>query len=425
MRRPSAVEAAGSWRRSRQCQGGLKRLRIGKSMCSALMIVQLGLGSARARTLPVQDSAGLAKAVEDARPGDVISLADGIYVVTKKLHAFSSGAIAAPIIVRSAQGSGAHIRSSAQIAFEVSGSYWHFANLDIAGICSRDTDCEHAFHVIGPSTGFTLTGSRLADFNAHIKVNADVAHALPAEGLIENNEFLDTHPRHTDNPVAPINIDNAIDWIVRANLIHDFQKDGSGEGSYGAFAKGGAQAPIFERNLVYCARDAAAIGHMVGLSFGAHGMDANLCPPYWDGTRMCNPEVSGGIMRNNIVVGCTDDGIYLKRARDSAILFNTLVHTMGIEFRFASSTGAARGNLMMGYIRATQGGQFSDGGNITGVVSPQELAGWFQSPAMTGRRLSLPGPDPQVENDYCGRSRGRTLDFGAIQESVGTCASWR
>ena len=221
-------------------------------------------------------------AVANARPGDAIVLADGVYLIDRKIVASASGTSDAPITVRASRPTGAHLRSAALIAFEVTGSYWHFSDLDVTGVCARDTECEHAFHVVGHSTGFVLQSSRLADFNAHIKVNANDAHEMPARGEIVGSELLDSHPRHTDNPVAPINIDNATAWTVRANLIHDFQKDGTGEGSYGAFVKGGSQAPVIERNLVLCARDAAPRGHMVGLSFGAHGMDAKLCPPHWD-----------------------------------------------------------------------------------------------------------------------------------------------
>ena len=334
---------------------------------------------------------------------------------------------------------GAHIRSSAQIAFEVSGSNWHFADLDIAGVCTRDTECEHAFHVVGSSTGFLLKASRLADFNAHIKVNSNDAHELPAEGVIEGNEFLDSHARHTDNPVAPINIDNAVRWIVRGNLIHDFQKDGTGEGSYGAFVKGGSKAPIIERNLVLCARDRAPLGHMVGLSFGAHGMGAALCPPHWSAAQACDPEVSHGIMRNNIVLNCNDDGIYLNRATQSAILFNTLVRTAGIEFRYPSSSGVARGNLMTGRIIATQGAAPIDGRNVTGVASPQELAAWFHAPIPAGRLLTLPGPRypgarrllRQVARgrDGCRRAAGLVGHLRAMAVMCGPAASrnrrWR
>ncbi len=380
--------------------------------------------TASAREIAVKDSAALAAAIAAARPGDDIVLANGAYPIAHKLLAASNG----PVTVRSAQKYGAQILSHGLIAFEVTAPGWQFANLDIRGVCADDTLCEHAFHVVGQASGFQLTASRLADFNAHIKVNADLAHNLPVRGLIEDNIFFDSHPRHTGNPVAPINIDNALSWVVRGNTVHDFQKDGSGEGSYGIFVKGGSQNPVIERNLVICARDAPPIGQMVGLSFGAHGMAPALCPPYWDANRLCVPEVSAGIIRNNIVRNCTDDGIYLNKSAKSQILFNTLDRTAGIEFRYPASTGIARGNLSAG-IKATEGGQFTDGGN--GPEPPwhaliaELIAG--HPPQEIGPRTimlappTLLGPDPLVTEDFCGRPRGARLDMGAEQTALGPC----
>ena len=376
-----------------------------------------------AREVQVHDSAGLATAISGARPGDDIVLSDGLYAIGHKLEARLPG----PVLVRAAHKYGAEIRSSGLIAFEVTAPGWHFADLDIRGVCADDTMCEHAFHVVGKADGFQVTGSRLADFNAQIKVNADAAHDLPAGGLIQDNVFFDTHPRHTNNPVAPINIDNAVSWIVRGNTVHDFQKDGTGEGSYGIFVKGGSQSPVIERNLVNCAAEAPSLGQMVGLSFGAHGMDPALCPPYWDIHRPCAPEVTGGIMRNNIVRDCSDDGIYLNKSADSKILFNTLERTRGITFRYPSSRGVARGNLTAG-IRARDGGQFSDGGNAPesplAAVIAGLVAGRPGGPAPRTIELSPPslaGPDPLVADDFCGRPRGARLDMGAVQWALGPC----
>ena len=383
------------------------------------------LSAAAARNVPVHDEAGLAAAIAAALPGDDIVLADGVYAIGHKLKAQASGSAQAPITVRAAHRFGASLRSSGLIAVEVTGSYWSFEDLDIRGVCAQDTTCEHAFHVVGGASGFRLAGSRLVDFNAHIKVNADLAHAMPAGGVIENTEFFDSHPRQTDNPVAPVNIDNATGWIVRHNFIHDFQKDGTGEGSYGAFVKGGSTAPLLERNLVICARDRAAMGRMVGLSFGAHGMDPALCPPHWDKNHVCNPEVEGGTMRNNIVASCNDDGIYLNRGHASKILFNTLMNTGGMTFRFSGSTGIARGNLLTGDIRARDGGVFTNGGNASGVASPDLLDASFSHRAdAPGRLLQLPGPDALVPDDYCGRARTGTLDVGARQLPQGDCPLW-
>jgi parallel beta-helix repeat protein len=383
-----------------------------------------------ARIVAVQDSTGLAQAIAAARPGDDIVLSAGVYAITGKIAAKAAGTAAAPITVRAGSTLAAHIRSAGVIAFEVTAPYWHFADLDIRGVCSNDTDCEHAFHVVGNASFFQLTGSRLADFNAHLKVNADPAHDMPGNGLVENNEFFDTHPRRTDNPVAPVNIDNAANWVVRGNYVHDFQKIGAGENSYGIFVKGGSLAPVLERNEVICALDFTKVGgaprEMVGLSFGAHGMDAALCPPHWDADQPCNPEVISGIMRNNIVRKCSGDGIYLNKASNSEILFNTVENTGGIEFRFASSSGMARGNFGAA-IRAADGGQFLDGGNAPGAgrasgFSPldttreaERLKAIAQSAIDWGRA------DISVAEDFCGRKRIGHADMGAVQSSLGPC----
>jgi len=377
---------------------------------------------AAAHVVAVRDTGELTDAVTNARAGDDIVLADGTYAVLYKLHADASGTVTAPITVRAEHKLGARILSSDVIGFEVTGANWHFADLDIYGTCRNDTDCEHAFHVVGNASGFHLTGSRLSNFNAHLKVNADGERHLPADGLVENNEFFDSHPRHTDNPVAPVNIDDSVNWIVRGNLIHDFQKDGSGEGSYGAFVKGGSTGALIERNMIQCASNHASLGQMVGLSFGAHGMAPQLCPPHWDAAIQCSPEVTAGIMRNNIIGNCSDDGIYLNKASDSKILYNTLIRTGGIEFRFPASSGVARGNLMTGTIRATDGGHFTDGGNASGIASEQALANW-QTPQATGtpHLRNILGPDADVADDYCGRPRGPKLEPGALQTSLGPC----
>jgi hypothetical protein len=384
----------------------------------ALMIGLALASPAAARSIPVGDTVALAAAIAHAAPGDDIVLADGLYPIAHKLMASASGTAMAPITVRAAHRFAARIRASGLIAFEVTGSHWVFADLDIRGVCAEDTTCEHAFHVVGGAGFFTLTGSRLVDFNAHLKVNADEAHAMPESGLVEGNEFYDSHPRHTGNPVAPINIDNAIAWVVRGNSIHDFQKDGPGEDSYGAFVKGGSQRPLIERNRVNCAASAPIVGRMVGLSFGAHGMMPALCPPHWNAAMPCDPEVQGGIIRNNIVRNCNGEGIYINRGAQSAILFNTVLETAGIDFRFAGSGGVARGNLLDTGIRAQDGGNFTDGGN---AVLPPRAGTIAAGGKPAASPVSLPGPDPMVPDDLCGRARGHVLTMGAVQAAPGDC----
>ena len=400
----------------------------------ALLLCLTPLSLAKARTVRVDSTVGLIAAISAARPGDEIVLADGTYELhgNRGINCANPGTAAAPIVVRAARPLGAHIESSAVEAFSVIAPNWRFEGLDIRGVCPNDADCEHAFHVVGRATGFQIRRNRIADFNAHLKVNADSEHNQPDGGLVDGNEILETHPRQTSGPVTPVNIDVADDWVVRGNVIRDFHKALGNQVSYGAFVKGGAKRPIFERNLVLCADLDASGGARVGLSFGGGGMDPALCAPAWNAAVACDPEVEGGVMRNNIVVNCSDDGIYLNHARNTKLLYNTLIATQGIAFRYASSTGEAVGNVLSSKIRGRDSGSFAGTDNLTDV-SLEQFTAWYQDPMHGDLRrkgdlallIGRGEPRPDVTGDYCRRARAGRLDLGALQASAGDCLKAR
>ncbi len=387
---------------------------------------------ASAAVVAVNNTGTLVKAIEAAEPGDEIVLADGVYALGRTLKAAAEGSRRAPIVMRARNRLKAEIRVSAIVGFEVSAPYWTFRDLDIRGTCNDDSLCEHAFHVTGAAENFRLIGNRLADFNAHLKVNA-VRAILPVGGLVENNEFFNTRPRHTEATVAPLNIDHGTEWMVRGNFIHDFFKDQGDQVSYGAYVKGGAENPVFERNLVVCRRSGERGGSRIGLSFGGGGIAPQFCAPYFQADTPCEHEVTGGIMRNNIIANCSDAGIYLNAATGTQILFNTLVRTKGVEFRFQGSSGEATGNLTAAEIRGRDGGAFKDGGNMTRLRAG-DFEDLYQEPDTGDLRLlgkpdkiaGKAGPDPRVADDYCGRKRGPgPLDMGALQSSLGDCPTLR
>ncbi len=222
-----------------------------------------------AKTVSVTNAAELTSAVSSAVAGDEIVLAAGTYRLTKSPVCSADGT-AAPIIVRSASPLSARIEFDTVEGFHVTGPNWHFEGLDVHGVCANDKDCEHAFHVTGAATGFILRGSRVVDFNAQLKVNADKVGAKwfqPNGGLVEQNEVFDTHSRATSNPVTKLNIDGVDSWIVRANFIHDGHKNGGDNTSYQSFMKGGGKGGVYERNLVICSKDENSGGTRLGLSF--------------------------------------------------------------------------------------------------------------------------------------------------------------
>ncbi len=401
---------------------------------TAALLLASFAATARAEDVPVATADELIAAIADAAPGDVILLADGIYPLAGA-SCTASGTAEAPIVVRSATPLGARIELDAVEGFKVSGAHWRFEGLDVQGVCGNAPDCEHAFHVVGGAEGFVLRGSRVRDFNAQLKVNAQPdeggVYQVPHRGLIEGNELRDTAPRDTDAPVTKLNIDTGDGWVVRANVIADFHKNGGNEVSYGAFMKSGGHGGLFERNLVLCSDQVQTGGVRIGLSFGGGGTGAQYCAPSFDPEVPCDPEHEGGVMRNNIIASCSDVGIYLNLATNTKLLHNTLIDTAGIDFRFASSTGEADGNVLSGAIAARDGGTFTAGANVENVALETFLAA-YQAPLSGDLRVigdvsSWEGagtPRADVVDDYCLRDRpdGPTT-LGALEHTLGDCVT--
>lgn len=394
------------------------------------LAVCLLAGTAHAGTVAVATPAELVAAIENAQAGDEIVLADGTYPLTGVTCA-AVGTAAAPIVVRAANLRGAKIELDALEGFKVTGAHWQFDGLDIVGTCAVDSDCEHAFHVTGAAHGFTLTRSRVVDFNAQLKVNAEKlgdVYVAPDDGRIEGNEIGDTRGRDTANPVTKLNIDTGARWIVRGNYLHDAYKIGGNGISYAAFMKSGGTEGVFERNLVVCSRETTG-GTRIGLSFGGGGTAPQFCAPAYDANVPCAVEHRGGTIRNNIIASCSDVGIYLNRAADTRVLYNTLIATTGIDFRFDTTSGVAIGNLMTDTIHLRDGGMATQEGNRTDV-DPAMFAALYRAPlvgdlAVVGDVTPLQGAGPHrgdVANDYCAQTRPTgSYTLGAIEHTVGTC----
>ena len=385
---------------------------------------------ASARDVEVSDVPQLRNAIEAAQPGDRIVLANGTYTLASSPSCAANGTAASPIVVVAKSPLGAKIEMNNLEGFKVTGAYWTFEGLDVKGVCANDDDCEHAFHVMGAAKGVVLRKNRIVDFNAQLKsnaTNAGAGFATPDDLLVEENELFDTRPRTTSNPTTKLNIDTGDRVIVRANYIHDYQKGGGDGVSYGAFMKSGGKNGVFERNLVVCAKSHNG-GTRIGLSFGGGGTGAAFCAPAFDPRVPCDPEHTGGTIRNNVIASCSDVGIYLNKAKDTKVLFNTLVATSGIDFRFASTTGLAIGNVLAGKIRGRDGGSFSGSENLQDVTTFDAM---FVDPASgnfakKGDLSALVGKGtarPDVANDYCARPRTGAYDLGAHQVSLGDCAS--
>ena len=217
----------------------------------------------------------LRQALRSASPGDVITIAPGDYDVSSRIEVTAAGTDAQPITLRAASLGDVTIRMNTLEGFWVNAPHWHFENLDVVGVCANDSDCEHAFHIVGLSDGTHLSHCRLRDFNAQIKANGTTdgpngERVYPDDVVIENSEFFDADPRQTSNPVTKIDVVGGRRWVVRQNFIHDFDKGQGNHVSYAAFLKGNSRDGLFEQNLVAC--EWLHHGHTrLGLSFGGGG----------------------------------------------------------------------------------------------------------------------------------------------------------
>ena len=361
--------------------------------------------------------AELRRALGSARPGDVIQMQPGIYRVQDEGFGVGQpGTPDAPIVLRAEKLGTVVIEAGAVETFKVSAPNWHFENLVVRGVCGNDSNCEHAFHVVGEVDHTVIRNVRLEDYNAQIKINGEYGR-FPDGGRIEHSTLIDTRPRRTDNPVAAIDLDAASDWTINNNLIVDFVKDGGNRTSYGAYAKAAGRGTVFARNVVLCEwRLRRFPGERIGLSFGGGGSDKRIRRD----RGLSGYEQADATMRGNLVAFCSDDGIYINRAPGSVLTHNTLIDTAGIDVRFPESLAQLDANLVDGSIRARDDGLLWSSSDWSSsllelFLGRHPLRALFADPASLdlrwrNRPTGDDGAMSSAEPDLCGASwQGRGL----------------
>jgi hypothetical protein len=363
----------------------------------------------------------LSDAAGNALPGDVIQIQPGKYRFSgTAIHFSRPGTAAAPIVVRAARLGDVTIESDGAETLKVTAPFWRFENLSMRGICVGHSDCEHAFHIVAGGGNTVIRNNLLLDYNAHIKINGENG-LFPDHGLVEGNTMTETAPRVTVNPIAPVDLVAANDWVIRGNIIADFIRapGQGGEPPYGGFVKGEGGGNVLERNLVVCEwklRDFP--GQRVGLSLGGGGTGI----PYRRIKGLSGFEQVGGVVRDNLVALCSDDGIYVNRSVRSVIDHNTLLDTAGIDVRFTDSSATVTANIVDGAIRRRDGASLRSWDNampfLPGLfvgLHPQRSL--FLDPAALdlawrARPASLPDTEPR--SDLCSRRRGANAPPGAF-----------
>ncbi len=374
------------------------------------------------REILVDNADAVRAAIFAAQAGDVLTLLPGDYRFNGSVKPGPHGGTeAAPIVVRARAPGQVRIELNAQEGFIVAKPWWRFENLAITGVCPDHNWCEHAFHVVGAASHFAARNNRIGDFNAHFKINGEDG-VFPDAGLIEGNTLYNSGARLTRNPVTPIDLVAANGWVVRRNLISDFIKGGGDRISYGGFFKGGGKGNLFDRNVVVCEQRLRGMpGQRVGLSLGGGGTGQPYCR---DGK--CITEQEDGVLSNNLIASCSDDGVYINSAARSKLLHNTLIDTGGISVRFPSSSADEQGNLVDGAVRSRDGALLrSQASAATGGAwlylgvhpvralfrdSAQFDFGWRGEPPRRSAGSGAP------ERDLCGAPRPATPRYGAFED---------
>jgi nitrous oxidase accessory protein NosD len=359
-----------------------------------------------------------------------LTFAPGVYRFSGRgITVHRAGRAGAPITLRAETPGTVTLEFELLEGIHVSAPHWVFENLTIVGVCRDHGACEHAFHVVGGATHVVIRNNDLRDFNAHVKINGSGGR-FPDDGRIEGNRITNAAPRATDAPVTPIDIVAASGWRIEGNLIADFVKAGGDRTSYGGFAKGGGGGNVFARNVVLCEHRLRGAdggkGRRVGLSFGGGGSDLRACR---DGR--CAVEHERGVMRENLIASCSDEGIYINRAAQTQLVHNTVLDTAGISVRFGESAVQLAGNLSDAPIRVRDGATTVGENNLTSSL-PAMYSGLSRVRAMFANadeldlRWANAAPlnehEPGAGVDLCGEPRPAAAAYGAF-EDIGRCAA--
>lgn len=374
----------------------------------------------RLRLVASQDE--LMAAANEARPGDVIQIVPGKYTFAAwhTLVLSQPGTANAPIVLRAARLGDVTIETAMMEMFKVAAPFWHIENLIFRGVCVEHSDCEHAFHITGKGSDVVFRNDRFEDFNAHLKINGENGD-WPDRGTVEGSTFLENTPRQTRNPITPIDLVGANAWHLRSNFIADFVPSDPSKATYGAFFKGAGEDNVMERNLVVCEwKLRGSLGAHIGLSLGGGGSDRALMR---DVGRTGFEQIRG-VLRDNLIVACNDDGIYLNASARSVVDHNTLIDTAGIDARFPQTSATITANVVDGTIRARDDARITGWDNdrpfllkLFAGLHPQR--DYFNDPsrldlAWHDKPEPVPATDPRP--DLCGRPRHDPAMPGAFED---------
>ncbi|MFD2334317.1 fibronectin type III domain-containing protein [Cohnella sp. GCM10020058] len=227
-------------------------------------------------------------------------------------------------------------------------------------------------------------------------------------GLIENS-LIGYTTNGIQSVVEGIDIIAGKSWVVRGNKFENAQ-GWSGGVAYAVFAKANSLDTIIENNVL--------TNSFIAISFGGGGSG-----PAFFRNQDTTYEHRGGIIRNNVVYGTLDTGVYLNKATGFKVYNNTILNTPGsvgsIEPRFAETSGEIRNNLLSVAVKLRNSATAVQSDNLIGANGT-----WLANPAQGDYHLhpffgagarDIGVALPEVPTDMDGQTRpyGSAPDVGA------------
>ena len=290
-----------------------------------------------AREIHVSTFSQLKTACQTARPGDTITVAPGTYTITGVDRIWIVNR-PGPVLVRGKTGNPRDV--VIQGKGQDNSSVWVVFNLDYSprwtfkDLTTRRT-YYHGFKFDHTSTDCVLKNIIMLDHGeSGVKGTCDPASGVYPDRLtVDGCEIGFTSPDGgTRTVVEGVDGVGVNDWIIRNCRFINVQR--GGKPAFGVFTKGNSSNTIIESNrFENC---------FIGASFGGGG----TAPQYFrDNNRAY--EHSNGVIRNNIIIGCPDAGIYINKGRNAKVYNNTIFEcVLTIQLRFPQSTGDVRNNLV-------------------------------------------------------------------------------
>lgn len=379
---------------------------------------------AHARDIKVRTYRELRDACTQARPGDIITLAPGVYRITGASR-ISIDKRPGPITVRGATGKAGDViiegagqdNPTVPMVFDLTDSpRWTFENFT-----TRST-YYHGFKFNGASTDCLVRRVVMRDHGEGGIKGTFRTDAQPDRLRVENCDIgWSRATGGTRDVVEGIDGVAGNDWVITGCRFVNVQKGGNP--AYGVFTKGNASNTVIERSrFENC---------FIGASFGGGGTGPAF---FRDGDRQF--EHRGGIIRNNVFVRCTDAAIYLNKARDAKIYHNTLFGcALTIQLRYPESSARVCNNLVLPasgasdepIVRVRDGATLlQNAGNLTAKATDFiRTSGWdiaIDVRLATGASAIDAGTNviPDGANDFAGHVRpaGKAPDVGAFEQML-------